>query len=42
MSAMSEQIGALALKGDDEGIRTWQEIAKRIAELEAVAKAPRH
>ena len=39
---VAEQIGALALKGDDEGIRTWQEIAKRIAELEAVAKAPRH
>ena len=39
---VAEQIGALALKGDDDGIRTWQEIARRIAELEAGAKAPRH
>lgn len=39
---VAEQIGALALKGDDEGIRTWQEIARRIVELEAGAKAPRN
>lgn len=36
---VAEQIGALALKGDDEGIRTWQEIAKRIEQLQAGAEA---
>ena len=30
---VAEQIGALALAGDAEGIRTWQAIAKRIAGL---------
>ncbi|MFC0590773.1 DUF6961 family protein [Novosphingobium aquiterrae] len=39
---VAEQIGALALKGDDEGIRTWQEIAKRIVELQAGADVRRH
>lgn len=29
----AEQIGALALKGDEDGIRTWQAIAARIAQL---------
>lgn len=37
---VAEQLGALALKGDDEGIRTWQEIAKPIEQLQAGAKAP--
>lgn len=37
---IAEQIGALVLKGDDDGIRTWQEIAKRIAQLQAGAEAP--
>lgn len=31
---VAEQLGALALKGDEEGIRTWQEIARRIEALE--------
>ncbi|MEI6641934.1 MAG: hypothetical protein WCL10_07830 [Novosphingobium sp.] len=30
---VAEQIGALALAGDQEGINTWQAIARRIAEL---------
>jgi hypothetical protein len=30
---VAEQIGALALSGDEAGIRTWQAIAKRIAQL---------
>ena len=33
-SHVAEQIGALALIGDEEGIRTWQEIASRIAQLQ--------
>jgi hypothetical protein len=39
-SHVAEQIGALALKNDEAGIRTWQEIAKRIVELEEGADAP--
>jgi len=30
---VAEQLGALALKGDAEGIATWQEIARRIEQL---------
>lgn len=30
---VAEQIGALALAGDAEGIRTWQAIAARIVDL---------
>lgn len=30
---VAEQIGALALAGDEAGISTWQGIAKRIAQL---------
>ncbi len=30
---VAEQIGALALARDEEGIKTWQAIARRIAEL---------
>ncbi|PKB25307.1 hypothetical protein B0I00_0501 [Novosphingobium kunmingense] len=30
---VAEQIGALALAGDDDGIKTWQAIARRITEL---------
>lgn len=30
---VAEQIGALALAGDESGIQTWQAIARRIAEL---------
>ena len=32
---VAEQIGALALNDDDAGIRTWQEIARRIEQLQA-------
>ncbi len=31
----AEQIGALVLEGDAEGVRTWQAIAARIAQLSA-------
>ena len=37
---VAEQIGALVLKGDKEGIRTWQEIAKRIEQLQAGVEVP--
>lgn len=37
---VAEQIGALALKGDEEGILTWQEIAKRIEQLQVGVEAP--
>lgn len=37
---VAEQIGALALAGDHEGVRTWQEIAKRIADLADLKDAP--
>ena len=30
---VAEQIGALALKGDAEGVATWKAIARRLAEL---------
>lgn len=30
---VAEQIGALALAGDEDGIKTWQAIARRISEL---------
>lgn len=30
---VAEQIGALALAGDEAGIRTWQAIARRISQL---------
>lgn len=30
---VAEKIGALALGGDDEGIKAWQAIARRITEL---------
>ena len=39
-SHVAGQIGALALKDDQDGICTWQEIAKRIVELQASADAP--
>jgi len=31
----AEQIGALVLEGDAEGVRTWQAIDSRIAQLSA-------
>jgi hypothetical protein len=31
----AEQVGALVLEGDAEGVRTWQAIAARIAQLRA-------
>ena len=31
----AEQIGALVLEGDAAGVRTWQAIAERIAQLAA-------
>ena len=37
---VAEQLGALALKGDEQGIRAWQEIAKRIEQLQAGVEAP--
>lgn len=37
---VSGQIDALEANGDDEGIRTWQEIARRIAFLAAGELAP--
>lgn len=37
---VAEQIGAVALAGDEEGIRTWQEIARRIADLADLKDAP--
>ena len=36
---VAEQIGALALKGDEEGIHTWQEITVRIDALMAQPSA---
>jgi hypothetical protein len=30
---VAEQIGALVLQGDQDGIATWKEIARRIAAL---------
>jgi len=30
---VAEQIGALVLQGDEDGIAAWQEIARRIAAL---------
>jgi hypothetical protein len=32
---VADQIGALVLVGDKEGIRTWQAIAHRVAQLSA-------
>jgi len=37
---VAEQIGTLALAGDQEGIRAWQEIAKRIADLADLKDTP--
>lgn len=39
---VAEQIGALVLKGDDEGIRTWQEIARRIEQLQPKSRSMTH
>lgn len=36
---VAEQIGALVIKGDEDGIRTWQEIAKRIEQLQGGAES---
>lgn len=36
---VAEQIGALAILDDEEGIRTWQEIARRIEQLQAGEEA---
>ena len=36
---VAEQLGAVALKGDEQGIRTWQEIARRIEALDAFSSA---
>lgn len=32
---VAERIGALALEGDAEGIRTWKAIARRVVALKA-------
>lgn len=37
---VAEQIGALVLAGDDNGIATWQAIARRIAELSGGCGSP--
>jgi len=37
---VAEQIGALALACDQEGVRTWQEIARRIADLADLKDTP--
>lgn len=37
---VAEQIGALVLKGEKEGIKTWQEIARRIAKLAGINDLP--
>lgn len=37
---VAEQIGTLALAGDQEGVRAWQEIAKRIAGLADLKDSP--
>ena len=34
---VAEQIGALALAGEEAGIRTWQAIAERIVQLSSNA-----
>lgn len=39
---VAEQIGALVLTGDVEGIRTWKEIAMRIEQLQAGSKSSHH
>lgn len=40
---VAEQIGALALTGDADGVRTWQGIARRIAQLSGKdGQAPPH
>lgn len=36
---LAEQLGALALRNDDAGVRTWQEIAKRIEQLQTGVEA---
>lgn len=36
---VAEQIGALVLKGDEDGIRAWQEIAIRIEQLQGGAES---
>jgi hypothetical protein len=36
----SVAINTLALAGDQEGVRTWQEIARRIADLADLKDAP--
>ncbi len=37
---VAEQLGALALAADEAGIRTWQEIARRIEQLQAGEDIP--
>ena len=37
---VAEQIGALVLAGDQEGVRAWQEIARRIADLADLKDTP--
>ena len=41
---VAQQLGALALAGDTEGVLTWQKIAARISQLSAneVAFGSRH
>ena len=36
---VAERLGALSLKGDEEGIRTWQEIARRNEALKGPTSA---
>lgn len=41
---VAEQIGALALDGDADGLATWQELARRLSELAGLdtASTERH
>jgi hypothetical protein len=41
-SYVAQQIGALALSDDAEGITAWQEIARRIEQLQAGPRSTRH
>lgn len=37
---VAERIGALALSGDMEGVRTWRAIARRVDQLQRALERP--
>lgn len=39
---VAKRIGALALRGDRAGVAAWREIARRLVQLEPVAKPSLH